>query len=148
MRTQCTYTPPLGLDLDKIRKWLAYTMSWCICKLLKSEAKHTTTGEWRVCFIAYLITLHMHQKMVHTSHFLIFVGPNSVVVYIYIYIYIYIWCPRYVGSVWQACGNLLFRVWGLGVRIFSFFQCPNPVVVHTYGVPIVHSQHMLCHRQS
>jgi len=27
------YAPPLGLGLEKIRKWLVYTISWCICKL-------------------------------------------------------------------------------------------------------------------
>jgi len=28
------YTPPPGLGLEKIGKWLVWTIWWCICKLL------------------------------------------------------------------------------------------------------------------
>ena len=78
------YTPPPGLGLEKIRKWLVYTISWCICKLLQNTTLsiYTTTGARSAPVVVYIQTavfwssLHIHQEMVYTSHFLIFSRPK------------------------------------------------------------------------
>jgi len=44
---------------------------------------------YRKCCISTKF-LHIHKKMVYTSHFRIFLGPNPVVVYIYV------WCPHII----------------------------------------------------
>ena len=37
----CIYIyTPLGFGLEEIRKWLVYTISWCICNLLQYATKH------------------------------------------------------------------------------------------------------------
>jgi len=63
------------LALEKIRKWLVYTVSWCICKFFKYVAytqgalSAHSTGK-------YLISSHIHQEMVYTRYFLIFSRPQ------------------------------------------------------------------------
>jgi len=83
------YTPPPDLGLEKIRKWLVYTISWCLCKLPQNTTSiYTTAGVYMqtapvVVYIQTAIfwgSLHIHQEMLYTSHFLFFLGPNPVVV--------------------------------------------------------------------
>jgi len=68
-----------GFGLEKIRKSLVYTISWCICKLHKYVARTHRHG------------VAVRPCGVHRSHFLIFSRPKpgGSGVYIYIYKYIY-----------------------------------------------------------
>jgi len=69
---------------------MEYTISQYICKVpLNTRLSiYATTGVLRVPVVVYIETvvlrgtLHIHREMVYTSHFLIFLGPNPVVVYI------------------------------------------------------------------
>jgi len=84
------YTPPPALGLEKIRKWLVYTISWWICKLPQHTAVciYTTTGAVVVYIesVVLLGTLHIRQEMVYTSHLCIFFRPKTGGgAYIYIY---------------------------------------------------------------
>jgi len=64
-----SYTTPRGLGLQKIWKWLVYTISWCVCTLRIYEAKHARRQHRRggvcVCSIfeqsAYTPGHYIHQ---------------------------------------------------------------------------------------
>ena len=91
------YTPPPGLGLEKIRKRLVYTISWCICKLPKYNSlcihHHGGTacprgGVYRKCCIlgqlVYTLRNGIHQRFsyffkAHTRWWCI-----------------YIWCPHHI----------------------------------------------------
>ena len=60
------YTPPPGLGLEKIKKWLVWTIWWCICKLLN-----------------FTIVCIYTTKSSTQAISLFFLGPNPVVVYIF-----------------------------------------------------------------
>ena len=60
-----SYTPPPGWGLEKIGKWLVWTIWWCIYKLLYFTAVCITT------------------KRSTPAIALFFLGPNPVVVYIF-----------------------------------------------------------------
>ena len=59
-------------------------MSWLLCKLPQNTAVciYTTTGALRAPVVVYIesvvfgVSLHIHQEMVYTSHYLIFSRPK------------------------------------------------------------------------
>jgi len=70
------------------------TIYWCICKLFKYVAKHTTTRARRapvpkahlVSFALYLCAVCIYTRKWYTpAIFLFFRGPNPVVVHTYLY---------------------------------------------------------------
>ena len=78
------YTPPPCWGLEKIGKWLVWTIWWCICKLWKNSTLsiYTTSGARSAPGVVYIQTavfyhsLHIHHQIVHTSHFPIFSRPQ------------------------------------------------------------------------
>jgi len=74
------HTLPPGLGLEKIRKWLVYTISWCICKLCKytSLSIYTTMRAPSAPVVVYIQTavylgsLHIHQDMYTQAIFFFF----------------------------------------------------------------------------
>jgi len=85
------YTPPPGSGLEKNKK-MAGEYYFLMCM---QTAQHTadcictTAGALRSPVVVYIESVafwssfHIHQEMVYTSNFLIFLGPDPVVVYIY-----------------------------------------------------------------
>jgi len=66
-----------GFGLRKIRKCQVYTISWCICKILKYVAKRARSAPVVVWVVAYLNSLRIHQDVVYISHLLIFSRPKA-----------------------------------------------------------------------
>jgi len=68
------YTPPPGLGLEKIGKWLfggfGSTIWCCICKLLRAP------GVVYIESVVFYSSLHIHHQCAHTSHFPIFSRPQ------------------------------------------------------------------------
>ena len=91
IRKNPTRVLPPSLGLEKIRKWLVYTISWCICKLPQNTTLsiYTTTGARSTPVEVYIQTAVFWAVFIYTKKwftpaiFSFFLGPNPVVVYIY-----------------------------------------------------------------
>jgi len=93
------YTPPPGVGLGKLRKWLVYTISWYKRKLPQSTQRPRCGVCIYVCIYIYIYKMLYfgadctYRKNWYTpAIFLFFLSPNLVV---YIYIYIYMVCLVY-----------------------------------------------------
>jgi len=79
-----------GFGLGKIRKWLVYTISWCICKV--PEIQHFQKTPPRSVYIqpAVFWAVCLNTKKWYTPTIFSSPKPGGYVnIYIYIYIYIY-----------------------------------------------------------
>jgi len=84
-----TYAPPPGLCIEKIRKWLVYTISWCTCKLPQTTAAPVVVYiESVVCWAVCVYTKILFTPAI----FLFFSRPKPGCGE-------YIWCPYMTGLI-------------------------------------------------
>jgi len=78
------YAPPPRLGLEKIRRWLVYTISWWICKLphfLCTPPRGFAAPLWWCIYTAVFWAVCMYTKKWYTpAIFLFLLSPNPAVV--------------------------------------------------------------------
>ena len=90
-----TYTPPPGLGLEKMRRWLVYTMSWYICKrktqqILCTPPRGRAAPPWWCIYKLENLGQFAHTPRNGIHHpFSDFSRPKPGCG-----VYIYIWCPH------------------------------------------------------